>query len=148
MTITLADLEPVEAGESARHMPAPRDPAEPAASDIVQWFLDYYWIRHALSRDTLLAWRADLLSLEIWLSVFRYKTLADAAAADLRDFLDVRYKAANGSLRELPSMACIKRFYFFLVEVGVRKDDPTEHVYPRAPHGVGKDLALVPRKES
>lgn len=148
MDITLADLEPVATGEPARHMPAPRDPAEPAASDIVQWFLDYYWIRHALSRDTLVAWRGDLMSLEIWLSVFRFKTLTDAAAADIRDFFAVRYKAANGSLRDLPSVACIKRFYFFLVEVGVRKDDPTEHVYPRAQHAACGNLALVSRKNA
>lgn len=133
MSITRAD--------PARHMPVPRDPADPAASDIVQWFLDYYWIRHALSRDTLNAWRADLLSLEIWLSVLRHKTLAEAASQDIRDFLDVRYRAANGSMQGLPSVACIKRFYFFLVEVGVRVDDPTEHVYPRSLHGVRKEPA-------
>jgi site-specific recombinase XerD len=129
--------------EPARHMPAPGEYADPATSDIVRWFLDYYWIRHALSRDTLTSWRSDLQSLESWLSVLRHKTLAQASTQDLREFFAGRYKAANGALRDLPSSACIKRFYFFLVEVGVRNDDPTERVYARAPRAARTELTRV-----
>ncbi len=110
-----------------------------ASSDIVQWFLDYYWIRHAISHETLAAYRSDLLSLELWLSVFRHKSLVDASAADLRDFLDVRHRTASRPMRDLPSLSCIKRFYFFLVSVGLRTEDPTETLYVRAPQVTRRD---------
>jgi site-specific recombinase XerD len=114
---------------------------ESAVGDVVQWFLDYYWVRHAISREMLAAYRADLQAFESWLSVFRHKTLGEAATADIRDFLDARSRAAH--LHELPSLACIKRFYFFLVAVGVRQDDPTEKLFVRSPcqAGVARPVA-------
>lgn len=119
-----------------------------ASSDIVQWFLDYYWIRHAISPETLAAYRSDLLSLELWLGVFRHKSLVEAGAQDLRDFLDVRHRTASRPLGDLPSLSCIKRFYFFLVSVGVRSEDPTETLYVRAPKVTRQATIPLPSKQS
>jgi len=112
-------------------------------TDVVQWFLDYYWIRHPVSRDTIDAYRADLLELGRWLSVFRNKTLLAAADKDVREFLEGRYRTGGRLMRDLPSMTCIKRFYFYLVEVGLRTEDPTEHVYVRTPRLVRQDLTVI-----
>lgn len=135
----------------ADHAIQPGNKATPgtdeASSDIVQWFLDYYWIRHAISHETLAAYRSDLLSLELWLSVFRHKTLVEASAPDLREFLEVRHRTSNRQLRDLPSLTCIKRFYFFLVSVGLRTEDPTESLYVRAPH-VKRQGSPLPVKSS
>lgn len=144
-TITLEVDPAIQPAHSSREMPGSD---ENPASDVVQWFLDYYWIRHAISAETIASYRSNLLSLELWLSVFRFKTLLDANSKDLRDFLDVRYRSSDRQLRDLPSLSCIKRFYFFLVSVGLRADDPTEHVYVRTPQVARRELSLVPAKPS
>lgn len=104
--------------------------APEAAVDVVKAFLDYYWIRHALPEGTLSAWRQDLLSLERRLAA-RHRTLVSATASDLREFFDSRHRAA--APEQLPSLSCIRRFYFYLAASGLRADDPTENVYVRTP---------------
>lgn len=110
---------------------------------LVQRFLDDYWIRHPLSRESMEAYRADLLGLEKWLNVFRNKTLVGATSQNVREFFETRYKAGSRLARDLPSLSCIKRFYFYLMDNSVRTDDPTEHVYVRTPRLVRQDLALI-----
>jgi integrase/recombinase XerD len=100
-------------------------------ADVIQGFLDYYWIRHALSERTLTTWRADLLSLERRLGLAHDRTLVTATAANLRDIFE---RARGGTLvNELPSLSCIRRFYYYLVAAGIRADDPTESVYVPTP---------------
>ena len=113
------------------------------ASDIVQWFLDYYWIRHPISEGSIAAYRADLLALDRWLAGFRNSSLVAAGAQDLRAYLESRYRAEGRQPGEIPSLTCIKRFYFYLVDAGLRADDPTEHVYVRMPRRAKTDLTVV-----
>ena len=117
-------------------------------TDVVQWFLDYYWIRHPISRETVAAYRADLLDLARWLTVFKNKTLVAASDKDVREYLESRYRSGNRLLRDIPSLTCIKRFYFYLAEVGFRTDDPTEHVFVRTPRLVRQDLSIIQGKKS
>lgn len=112
-------------------------------ADVVQWFLDYYWIRHPVSRETVEAYRADLLDLSRWLTVFRNKSLVAANDKDVREFLEGRYRSGCRKVREMPSISCIRRFFFYLAEVGLRTDDPTEHVYVRVPRLARKDLTVI-----
>jgi len=119
-----------------------------ADTDVVQWFLDYYWIRHPISRETVDAYRADLLDLSRWLTVFRNKTLIAACDKDVREFFESRYHSGSRLMRDMPSLSCIKRFYFYLAEVGLRVDDPTEHVYVRTPRLVRQDLAVILGKKA
>lgn len=113
------------------------------SSNLVQWFLDYYWIRHPISGDALAGYRLELLALDHWLAVSRKKKLASASRTDLQDYFDTRYRSANNQGGGLPSLACVKRFYFYLVEVGFRSDDPTDRLYVRRPRGVG--LVATPK---
>ena len=120
----------------------PNDRTHPG-TEVVQWFLDYYWIRHPISRETMASYRADLLELARWLSVFRNKTLVAASDLDVREFLEGRYRAGGRLPRDMPSLTCIKRFYFYLADAGLRTDDPTEHLYVRTPRLVRKDLWVI-----
>ncbi len=112
---------------------------------VIQRFLDYYWIKHGVSHDTLKAYRTDLVALDRWMLLFRQKTLVTATEQDIREFLDAKYRAGGGKLRALPSLSCIKRFYFYLLEGGFRADDPTENVFVRTPRLVRRDLSVVRR---
>ena len=122
--------------------------SETQASDVVQWFLDYYWIRHPVSQETLAAWRSDLQSLQKWLGGARKQTLMAAGRQDLRAFLDARYRLAGEAPNETPSLTCIKRFYFYLVEVGLRTDDPTERLYVRTPRLLRHNLQVISGKRN
>jgi integrase/recombinase XerD len=123
--------------------PAPRDSWEFISGSVVQRFLDYYWVRHGVSNETLKAYRTDLVALDRWMLLFRKRTLVTAREQDIRDFLNVKYSLSNRSLHNLPSLSCIKRFYFYLLEGGFRADDPTENVFIRTPRLGRRDLTVV-----
>jgi site-specific recombinase XerD len=123
--------------------PDPRDFWEFISGTVIQRFLDYYWVKHGVSHDTLKAYRTDLIALDRWMLLFKHKTLVTATEGDIREFLDAKYRAGGGRLRALPSLSCIKRFYFYLLEGGFRDDDPTENVFVRTPRLVRRDLSVV-----
>ena len=110
---------------------------------VIQRFLDYYWVKHGVSHETLKSYRTDLIALDRWMTLFKHKTLVTATEDDIRAFLDAKYRASGGRLRTLPSLSCVKRFYFFLLEGGFRADDPTENVFVRTPRLVRRDLSVV-----
>jgi integrase/recombinase XerD len=114
-------------------------------SEVVQWFLDYYWIRHPISEGAIAAYRADLAALDRWLAAFRNTSLQAASAQDLRAFLDQHYRPDGRPAGEIPSVSCIKRFYFYLMEVGLRTDDPTERVFVRMSRRPNRELAVIRR---
>jgi len=127
----------------ARVLKESRKPDGHRVSDVVQWFLDYYWIRHPISEASMAAYRADLLALENWLTTSRNTSLQAAGPKDLHAFFDSRYRAGGRHPDNIPSLSCIKRFYFYLVDVGLRTDDPTERVYVRMPRRAAHDLAVI-----
>jgi site-specific recombinase XerD len=130
-----------EQREAAKH--EQHDFWEFISGTVIQRFLDYYWVKHGVSHDTLKAYRTDLIALDRWMLLFKHKTLVTATEADIRDFLDAKYRASGGRLRTLPSLSCVKRFYFYLLEGGFRTDDPTENVFVRTPRLVRRDLSVV-----
>jgi integrase/recombinase XerD len=134
-TVTLA--RPALAGDCASDQWACVSPG------VVQRFLDSYWIKHGVSRETLEAYRADLDMLDRWLKGAKGRSLVTATASDIRDFLAARCQADGVNGRELPSLSCIKRFYSYLLAGGYRSDDPTDSVFVRTPRLVRRDLAVL-----
>jgi integrase/recombinase XerD len=131
---------------TASRLDAPRDERdfwEFISGTVIQRFIDYYWVKHGVSHDTLKAYRTDLIALDRWMLLFKHKTLVTATEGDIREFLDAKYRAGGGRLRALPSLSCIKRFYFYLLEGGFRSDDPTENVFVRTPRLGRRDLSVV-----
>jgi integrase/recombinase XerD len=119
------------------------DPWEPVSGSVIARFLDFIWLKHGLSQPTLNAYLADLHSLDRWLLQNKQRTVVQASADDVREFLKDHAQHGPGTESPMPSLACIKRFYGFLVEGRFRADDPTENVFVRAPRLVRHDLAVV-----
>jgi site-specific recombinase XerD len=113
------------------------------ADTVIERFLDCYWVKYGVSKETLVAYHDDLIVLDRWMVLLKQKTLVSATAQDIRDFLDVKYRTGGGVQRDPPSLSCVKRFYFYLLECGFRDDDPTENVFVRTPRLVRRDLSLV-----
>jgi integrase/recombinase XerD len=77
---------------------------------IVDEFCDALWLEDGLSKNTLDAYKRDLLLFADWLQAERAKGLHDAAAEDLNAYFAFRYadsKASSSNRR----LAVLKRFY-------------------------------------
>ena len=117
-----ADVPAAAGGEAQNDAVARR--IRQADADI-QSFSDALWLEDGLSKNTLQAYRRDLMQLARWLAPStRGVALAEAGEADLLAYL------ADAHGRGKPSSAnrrltVIKRFYRHLLREGRRQDDPT-----------------------
>ena len=98
---------------------APRttDPWQGISMDVIRRFVDVLHTQHAVPKEILSAYRADLESLDRWLLETKQRTLISATDEDVREYISV-------------SLACLRAFYGFLVNSGCRDDDPTEPERP------------------
>jgi len=105
--------------------------AEPAASKrfegLLLDFLAYLEFERGLSRNTLEAYRTDLLQFGRFLEA-RHVSAAEASAANVSDFLD-HLAGGNGKAASPATIhrkaACLRSFYRHLRREGVRDSDPT-----------------------
>ena len=91
----------------------------------IQSFSDALWLEDGLSKNTLQAYRRDLMQLARWLAPSaRGVALAEANEADLLAYLADAHghgKPSSANRR----LTVIKRFYRHLLRDGRRQDDPT-----------------------
>lgn len=93
----------------------------------VERFLDAAWMERGLSANTLMAYRADLVSLARWLAA-RGIAIERAGIADLQAFLAFRMEGGGSPRSAARQLSTIKRFYRQLVREGVRADDPSANI--------------------
>ncbi|HEY1358993.1 MAG TPA: site-specific tyrosine recombinase XerD [Thermoleophilaceae bacterium] len=108
--------------------------AEPVASKrfegLLLDFLAYLEFERGLSRNTLEAYRTDLLQFGRFLDE-HHVSVVDATAADVSDFL-THLAGGNGKAASPATIhrkaACLRSFYRHLRREGVRDSDPTASV--------------------
>lgn len=89
-------------------------------------------MERGLSRATLEAYRSDLLGLGRWLQA-RDDSAAGPGAAqvgDLQEYLAVRMVAGARPRSAARLVSSLRRFYRYLVEAGLRRDDPSVRLRP------------------
>ncbi len=94
---------------------------------LVETFVESVWLEDGLSRNTLAAYRRDLLLLADWLAQTRAVELAVAVEADLHAYIAARHadsRPASSNRR----LSVFRRFYRYLVRERHREDDPTVRV--------------------
>ena len=91
-------------------------------SAALERFVDHLWVEFGLSRNTQVAYRADLESLAGHLRA-RDISLEAAAEADLMDFLARAARQSNRTAAR--RLSTLRRFYRYLQREGLRGDDPT-----------------------
>lgn len=102
----------------------PGDDAYPR--DLIARFIDMLWLEHGLSRNTLSAYRSDLIGLCRW--------LADRGDASDRALLQVRqadlqsYLATRNSRSAARLLSTLRRFYRYLLREALIDTDPSARI--------------------
>ncbi len=125
--------------------PPPAPVAAPAPGRLIADFLAYLELERGLSRNTLEAYRSDLLQFEHFLER-NGQTAENAGHGDLAEFLtelsgvhDGRPGVAAATLGR--KVACLRSFYRHLRREGVIEHDPTAELRgPRKPQRLPKVL--------
>ena len=120
-----------------------------ALEPLVLDFLAYLEFERGLSRNTLEAYRSDLLQYGAWLSARGHEPLGvthselAAFATDLATGLEGKPAAAPATLQR--KIACLRSFYRHLRRTDLLTDDPTVHL--RAPRQSRKLPSVLSRDE-
>ncbi|NDG47714.1 MAG: tyrosine recombinase [Rhodospirillales bacterium] len=109
--------------------------AAPAADRLLEMFLDMLAAERNAARNTLLAYRADLLD-------FLSQHGADAQPDDCRAHLAGLAAAGLSARSQARKLSAMRQFFRFLAREGLRADDPTELLdSPRLPASLPKALS-------
>jgi integrase/recombinase XerD len=108
---------------------------------IIERFLDVLWSEQGLSRNTLEAYRSDLVRCASWLA--RQQTpLAAAERQQLLAYLADTVQAGARPRTTARQLSALRRFYRYLVREGERPDDPTGDIEsPRLGRPLPKSLS-------
>ncbi len=91
---------------------------------LVERFLDALWMERGLSRNTLAAYRQDLLALAAWLAGEGNRLLA-ADHGDLQRYLAHRHATGAKARTAARGLSSLRRFYRHLLREGQLRVDPT-----------------------
>jgi integrase/recombinase XerD len=91
---------------------------------LIEQFCDALMIEDGLAKNSLLAYRRDLVGFEDWLKTNAGSDLPLASASDLQTYIAQRHgdsKATSSNRR----LTVFRRFYRYLIRERLREDDPT-----------------------
>lgn len=109
-------------------------------SELIEQFLDDLWIEHNLAKNTLSAYRRDLLNLSQWLE-HHHTTLQQVSYSELQVFLAERVEGGYKATSSARLLSAMRRLFGYLWREKVRSDDPTAKLAsPRLPRRLPKDI--------
>ena len=94
-------------------------------SELIDQFIDYYWLSTGASKNTLAAYRSDLKIFNKWL-VEKQITLVHSK--HIQDYFSDRQKNNIGSSTQARILTCLHSFYQYLLANQLIEEDPTEHL--------------------
>ena len=94
-------------------------------SELIDQFIDYYWLSTGASKNTLAAYRSDLKIFNKWL-VEKQITLVHSK--HIQDYFSDRQKNNIGSSTQARILTCLHSFYEYLLANQLIKKDPTEQL--------------------
>jgi len=90
----------------------------------LQPFLDSLWLESGLSKNTVAAYRRDLLGFSAWLGQFDIDLVA-ATRNDILRYQNERMREGKKVRSEARLLSTLRRFYRYLLREEVRDSDPT-----------------------
>jgi len=94
-------------------------------TELIDQFIDYYWLSTGASKNTLAAYRSDLKILNKWLAG---KSLISVNSKHIQDYFSDRQKNNIGSSTQARILTCLHSFYEYLLANQLIKKDPTEQL--------------------
>jgi integrase/recombinase XerD len=101
--------------------PETRPAPDPRIDPQIDQFIDAVWLEDGLAKNSLAAYRRDLMDLAAWL---RPRRLAEADEVALTGYLAARHATTRASTANR-RIASLRRFYRWALREGSIKSDPT-----------------------
>jgi len=111
------------------------------SAERIDQFLDAIWMERRLSKNTLGAYRADLMTLARSLSESG-KTISSADKADLLEFIAERVRSGAKPRSTARQLSSFRRFFGYIVQQGRRDINPTAEIeMPRIGRSLPQSLS-------
>jgi len=94
-------------------------------TELIDQFIDFYWLSTGASKNTLAAYRSDLKIFNKWLSG---KSFISVNSKHIQDYFTDRQKNNIGSSTQARILTCLHSFYQYLLANQLIKKDPTEQL--------------------
>ena len=97
--------------------------------DLIDQFIDFYWLTTGASKNTLSAYRSDLKIFSKWLN---NNSLIDVDKKQIQDYFSYRKDSNISASTQSRMLTCFHSFYQYLSDKQNLKIDPTEQLdYPK-----------------
>ena len=98
-------------------------------NDLIDQFIDFYWLTTGASKNTLSAYRSDIKIFSDWLNE---NSLKDVNHDMILDYLSYRKDTKISPSTQSRFLTCLHSFYQYLIANKLIKIDPTEQLsYPK-----------------
>jgi len=94
-------------------------------TELIDQFIDFYWLSTGASKNTLAAYRSDLKIFNKWLAG---KLFISVNSKHIQDYFSDRQKNNIGSSTQARILTCLHSFYQYLLANQLIKKDPTEQL--------------------
>jgi len=94
-------------------------------TELIDQFIDYYWLSTGASKNTLAAYRSDLKIFNKWLAG---KSFISVNSKHIQDYFSDRQKNNISSSSQARILTCLHSFYQYLLAYQLIKKDPTEQL--------------------
>ena len=94
-------------------------------TELIDQFIDFYWLRTGASKNTLAAYRSDLKIFSKWLAG---KSFISVNSKHIQDYFSDRQKNNIGSSTQARILTCLHSFYQYLLTNQLISKDPTEQL--------------------
>ncbi len=109
-------------------------------TDYIPIFLDALWLESGLSKNTVAAYKRDLVAFEEWLRPHSISLLL-VERVDIARYQQARLRKGCKVRSEARLLSTLRRFYRYLVREGIRESDPTAQIEsPRLGSPIPKSL--------
>ena len=92
-------------------------------TELIDQFIDFYWLSTGASKNTLAAYRSDLKIFNKWLAG---KSLISVNSKHIQNYFSDRQKNNIGSSTQARILTCLHAFYQYLLANQLIKNNPTE----------------------
>ena len=94
-------------------------------TELIDQFIDFYWLSTGASKNTLAAYRSDLKIFNKWLAG---KSFISVNSKHIQDYFSDRQKNNISSSSQARILTCLHSFYQYLLANQLIKKDPTEQL--------------------